>query len=70
MTVHFPPRFERLAISASLSATMLQHLWGSGEKPFYLNGLPPVLKTGVRETVPWVRIPPLPPKNIDFIAFY
>ena len=21
----------------------------------------PVLKTGVRETVPWVRIPPLPP---------
>lgn len=24
----------------------------------------PVLKTGVRVTVPWVRIPPLPPNNI------
>lgn len=28
----------------------------------------PVLKTGVRETVPWVRIPPLPPYYIDFVA--
>jgi hypothetical protein len=27
----------------------------------------PVLKTGVRETVPWVRIPPLPPNIVDFI---
>jgi hypothetical protein len=29
----------------------------------------PVLKTGVRESVPWVRIPPLPPVAIDFTAF-
>lgn len=28
----------------------------------------PVLKTGVRETVPWVRIPPLPPYIIDFVV--
>ncbi len=26
----------------------------------------PVLKTGVRETVPWVRIPPLPPNAVDY----
>jgi hypothetical protein len=25
----------------------------------------PVLKTGVRESVPWVRIPPPPPHIID-----
>ena len=33
----------------------------------------PVLKTGVRESVPWVRIPPLPPqvfKIIDILSFY
>src|SRR3954469_6536950 len=28
----------------------------------------PVLKTGVRETVPWVRIPPLPPSQTFSIA--
>ena len=27
----------------------------------------PVLKTGVRETVPWVRIPPLPPSAHQFL---
>ena len=30
----------------------------------------PVLKTGVPARVPWVRIPPLPPKPIDFISIY
>ena len=31
----------------------------AGEVPEWLNG--PVLKTGVRASVPWVRIPPSPP---------
>ena len=29
----------------------------------------PVLKTGVRETVPWVRIPPLPPMATNRLPF-
>ena len=30
----------------------------------------PVLKTGVPARVPWVRIPPLPPKPIDIIDVF
>ena len=33
----------------------------AGEVPEWLNG--PVLKTGVRASVPWVRIPPSPPAS-------
>ncbi len=33
----------------------------AGEVPEWLNG--PVLKTGVRASVPWVRIPPSPPTS-------
>jgi hypothetical protein len=29
----------------------------------------PVLKTGVRESVPWVRIPPPPPSHLKFLLF-
>jgi hypothetical protein len=30
----------------------------------------PVLKTGVRESVPWVRIPPPPPLKLFTILIY
>jgi hypothetical protein len=37
----------------------LKHESGAGRVSEWFKE--PVLKTGVRETVPWVRIPPLPP---------
>ena len=49
-----------LAISCKL-----HHEGGAGRVSEWFKE--PVLKTGVRETVPWVRIPPLPPLPIDFI---
>ena len=36
-----------------------------GEVPEWLKG--PVLKTGVRASVPWVRIPPPPPQHNPLI---
>ena len=30
----------------------------------------PVLKTGVPARVPWVRIPPLPPEQIDIVDVF